>query len=169
MYKEIKWWQVALATIVVSALGALTTGNKKADRKLYEKKLKQAPWAPPGYVFGPAWTFNNYFLLQALKRLLQTDDLSNRNKMLVKQAAIWIIFFSFGYVYFKKKSPVLAAIWTLTDTWLAASSFFDALKTDKKLAADYLPLLGWTGYAGSVAIYQALKNPDPVLDTPSLN
>ena len=169
MEKEIKWWQVVLATVVVSALGALSTAtSKKNERKLYNRKLKQAPWAPPAPVFGPAWTINNFFLLLALKRLLEDETLSRRKRLLVKQAIIWTIFFSFGYVYFKKKSPVLAAVWTLADAVLASTSFADALKTDKKFAANYLPLLGWTGYAGSVAVYQALKNPDPVTHTPAL-
>lgn len=170
MKKEIRWWQVALATVVVSVLGALSTGmGKKNQRKLYAIKLKQAPWAPPASAFGPAWTINNYFLLQALKRLLQNDLLTNRNQLLAKQVMIWVLFFSFGYVYFRKKSPLLAAIWTLADAGLAASSFLSAFKTDKKLAANYLPLLGWTGYAGSVAVYQALKNSDPVFETPALS
>jgi benzodiazapine receptor len=169
MEKEIKWWQVALTTIVVSVLGALSTGNtKKNQRKLYNRKMKQAPWAPPAKLFGPVWTFNNYFLLQALKRLLEEGGLPKRKNLILKQAAIWILFFSFGYVYFKRKSPVLAAVWTLADALLAASSFASSLKSDKKLAANYLPLLTWTGYAGSVAVYQALKNPDPLTKTPAL-
>ena len=135
---------------------------------MYNRKLKQAPWAPPAYVFGPAWTLNNFFLLLALKRILEDQTLDARKKLLVKQGLIWCIFFSFGYVYFRKKSPLLAAAWTISDAVLALSSLLDALKTDKRFASNYLPLLGWTGYAGTVAVYQALKNPDPVTDTPAL-
>jgi tryptophan-rich sensory protein len=169
MKNDIKWWQVALATIVVSVLGALSTGvGKQRERKVYENKFRQAPWAPPASLFGPAWTINNYFLLQALKYLFQTESVTDKNKLVIKQVAIWLLFFTFGYVYFKKKSPVLAALWTLADAWLAASSFTQALKTNNKFAANYLPLLGWAGYAGSVGIYQALKNDDPFLKTPAL-
>lgn len=160
---------MVLTTIVVSAVGALSTGTtKKNERQLYNRKLKQAPWAPPAYAFGPAWTLNNFFLLLALKRMLEDQTLDARKKLLVKQGFIWVIFFSFGYVYFRKKSPLLAAVWTISDAILALSSLLDALKTDKRFAANYLPLLCWTGYAGSVAVYQALKNPDPVTDTPAL-
>jgi translocator protein len=169
MSKEIKWWQVVLAAIVVSTLGALSTGvGKKNQRKLYEGKLEQAPWAPPAKLFGPAWMANNYFLLKALKQLLENKNIPDKKKLLLKQAAIWAIFFSFGYVYFQKKSPLLAAIWTLADAWLGVSSFTNTIRSNKRLAFDYLPLLAWTGYAGSVAVYQALKNPDPVLKTPAL-
>ena len=166
MKNEIKWWQVALATVAVSVLGAISTGvTKRRGRKLYSKKLKQAPWAPPAWVFGPAWSVNNFFLLLALRQLLQRDDIPQKKKLLIQQAIIWLIFFSFGYVYFKKKSPLLAAVWTLADAVLAGNSFLSAFKTNKSLSYKYLPLLGWAGYAGSVAIYQALKNNDPVLHT----
>jgi len=169
MNKEIKWWQVVLATIVVSALGALSTGlGKKNQQKLYERKLKQAPWAPPAKLFGPAWSVNNYFLLKALRQLLESDSIPEKRKLLIKQVAIWVIFLSFGYVYFQKKSPILAAIWTLADALLATSSFANAIRSNKRLAFNYLPLLGWTGYAGTVALYQALKNPDPVFIIPAV-
>jgi len=169
MNKEIRWWQVVLATIVVSTLGALSTGlGKKNQQKLYERKLKQAPWAPPAKLFGPAWSVNNYFLLKALKHLLESDSIEGKRKLLIRQVAIWVIFLSFGYVYFQKKSPILAAIWTLADAWLATSSFANAIRSNKRLAFNYLPLLGWTGYAGTVALYQALKNPDPVFKIPAV-
>jgi tryptophan-rich sensory protein len=148
------------------SIGVGSTFHRKFKKE--SAQIRTAPWAPPAKLFGPAWAINNYFLLQALKKLLQSEDISNRKKLLIKQAAIWVVFFSFGYVYFKKKSPILAAVWTLADSWLATSSFFNALKEDKKLAVNYLPLIGWTGYAGSVAVYQALKNTDPALKTPAL-
>lgn len=164
MKKEITWWQVGFATVVVSVLGALSTGvTKRSERKLYDKKLKQAPWAPPTWVFGPAWSVNNFFLLLALRELLQRDDVPQKKKLLIQQAVIWLIFFSFGYVYFQKKSPLLAAVWTLADAVLAGSSFFSAFKAAKSLGYKYLPLLAWTSYAGTLAVYQALKNNDPVL------
>jgi len=167
-YTALKWWQVALLSIVVSAIGGLASGlSSNKEKKLYNKKLKQAPWAPPAWVFGPAWTFNNIFLLLALQRLLKSD-IPEKNKLLVMQAFIWVVFFSFGYIYFNKKSPLLAAVWTVTDAALATSSFITAYKADKKTANHYVPLLAWTGFASTLAGYQALTNDDPVLHTKAL-
>lgn len=166
--RRLKWWQIALLSIAVSALGGLSgRRSKKQERKLYNKELKQAPWAPPAWLFAPAWTINNYFLLQALKKLLSTPN-SNSKKLLRLQAIIWVIFFSFNYIYFNKKSTLLAALWTAGDTALALASFAIAMKWDKKLAAHYLPLLGWTGFASTLAGYQALTNRDEWLHTPPL-
>jgi benzodiazapine receptor len=166
-FKNIKfnWWQLALIAIAASAIGGLSSmRSSKKEKGLYNKDLKQAPWAPPAWLFAPAWTINNLFLLLALQRLLHSD-IPEKKKLLVRQAIIWIVFFSFGYVYFNKKSPLLAAIWTMADAVLAGSSFMLAYKNDKKLSANYLPLLVWTSFASSLAIYQVLKNDDPVIGT----
>lgn len=162
--RNIKWWQLALAAIVISAIGGLSSGRpNKSERALYEQELKQAPWAPPGWLFAPAWTFNNIFLLMALNRLLRSN-MDRKKTLLGLQAGIWIIFFTFGYIYFNRKSPVLASIWTVSDAALAIASIIIASRVDKKLAADYISLAVWTTFASTVAVYQALNNPDPLLN-----
>lgn len=167
-YRRLKWWQTVVLTMVVTALGGLSgRRSKKSKRKLYNKELKQAPWALPAWLFGPAWSLNNFFLLLALQRLLQETG-SHRKKMLTFQLFIWVIFFSFNYIYFNRKSTVLAALWSVADAALAAASFALALRRNKLLAWHYLPLLGWSGYASSLAGYQALKNRDVLLKTPPL-
>lgn len=165
---QLNWWQLALATAAVSFLGSLAARNNKQQRKLYEKELKQAPWAPPAWLFAPAWMLNNFFLLMGLQKLLQREDIPSRQKLLILQAGIWLIFFSFGYVYFKKRSPLLAATWTITDAVLATTSFIITNKENKDISYTYLPLVAWTSYASTVAVYQALKNPDPALNIHAL-
>jgi len=169
------WLAVGLATIAVSTVGALTARKSRREREkgqevvLYTKA--QAPWAPPPWLFGPAWTFNNYFLLRTLQQLVTSpEQFEEKKKLLYLHAGIWGIFFSFGHVYFKKKNPVLAAMWTIADAALAALSFQMAHTKNKKLSYLYLPLLTWTSFASTVASYQAAKNPDPVLEVdPVLN
>ena len=162
--KKLSWWQVALASVALSAIGGLSSGKpNNKERRLYEKELKQAPWAPPGWVFAPAWTINNFFLLKALQQLLRHNDINQKKKLLILQSIIWFIFFSYGYIYFNKRSTVLAALWTIGDAALAWSSFTISKREDKALANLYAPLLGWTSFASTIAVYQALKNDDPVL------
>src|SRR4051812_40310253 len=163
--KGLSWWQLALASVAVSAIGGFSSGKPNSkERKLYEKELAQAPWAPPGWVFAPVWTINNFFLIKALQQLLQRKDIGGKNSLLILQTIIWIIFFSYGYIYFNKKSTVLAALWTIGDAALAAGSFAVSRKADKDLSLLFLPLLGWTSFASTIAVYQALRNYDPLLD-----
>jgi benzodiazapine receptor len=165
---KLKWWQVALISVAVSALGGLSgLMSQKKQRKVYTTKLKQAPWAPPGGIFAPAWTINNFFLIKALGRILDSD-MPEKKKLLRLQAGIWLVFFTFNYVYFRKKSPVLAAVWTMSDNVLAIASLLLAAKSDRKTALNFLPLVLWTGFASTLADYQALKNADPVLGTKAL-
>jgi tryptophan-rich sensory protein len=167
--RKLPWWQVALLAVGVSLLGRLSSGkSSKTNRKLYNKKLKQAPWAPPAWTFAVAWPVVNFFLVQTILRLLQQEPSPAKRRQIVIQAFIWSIFFSFNYVYFNKKSSVLAAIWTMADSALAWMGFGLALKMDKRMAYGYLPLAIWTTYASTVGDYQALKNPDPVLETKAL-
>jgi tryptophan-rich sensory protein len=161
-FKKLNWWQMALLSIAVSAIAGLSSGRKKKkERKLYDVELKQAPWAPPGWVFGPAWAINNFFTLSALQDILNSDDPEKR-RLVAMQAAIWAIFFSFGYIYFNRKSSILAAVWTVSDALLAGASLLAAARSNRKLAFKYTPLLTWTGFASSFAIYQALHNRDPL-------
>jgi len=167
-FSKLKRWQIALLSIVVSAIGGLASAHpSRKDKQLYDKKLRQAPWAPPGWLFAPAWNINNFFLLLALQKL-STSDISQRKKLMVFQAVIWLIFFSFGYIYFKKKSPVLAATWTIADAVFAINSFAIAYKSDKKLSYNYLPLVLWTSFASTLAGYQAIYNADPLIKTKAI-
>ena len=163
--KNLKWWQIALLSIAVSALGGLSSRKtKKQEKQLYNEELKQAPWAPPAWVFAPAWSINNFFLINALKKILKSSDIEKK-KLLYMQGAIWLVFISFNYIYFNKKSPILGAAWTIADALLATGSFKTAMQQDKKIAYNYLPLVAWTSFASSLAVYQALRNPDPLLKT----
>jgi tryptophan-rich sensory protein len=167
MKTKLSWWQLGIATLAVSAIGA-RVGRKpgKSERQSFEK-FEQAAWAPPPWVFGPAWAANNFFLLSALNRIARSNH-PDRRKLLYLQIPIWFIFFSFGYVYARKRSPVLAAGWTVADALLAAASFAISRRHDRKTSYHFLPLLGWTTYASSLAVYQAVKNDDPVLETEAI-
>ena len=168
--RKLPWWAAAIFFGITSLIGWVSTGNTKKTRKLYNKELRQAPWAPPGWVFGPAWSIINIFLIRALLQLVNEKYKDRQDKQLiVLQAGIWLIFCSFGYVYFRKKSPWLAAIWTQTDFILALASLFIAKGKSRNLAVNYYPLLGWTTYASSLAWYQAIKNDDPVLEVDAID
>lgn len=167
---NVKSWQLAVGALALSAIGGLVSGRpRKTEVKLYTRELKQAPWAPPPWAFAPAWTANNYFLLRALKKILELKDNDPvKKKLLQLQVPIWFIFFTFNYLYVNKKSTVLAAVWTLSDAILALTSFKTAFSVDKKMATNFLPLSAWTTFASSLAVYQAVKNDDKFLGVKAL-
>ncbi len=168
--KPVRWWEVALLTVAVTVLSRLFTGDpQKKNQKFYEKKTKQVAWAPPGWVFGPAWTINNIFLLKALLELLRNrKDMPEQKQLLILQSLIWTVFFSFGYLYFRRKSSLMGGALTVADALLAIASFVIARKANKRLAAHYLPLVVWTSFASTLAVPQAVWNDDELFGTKAL-
>lgn len=159
-----RWWHAAGFWVAGSAISGLATGRTAADREFYEG-MDQAPFAPPGWVFGPAWAINNASTLWGNLRLLDApeEDVPNRRTLLALQGASWLLFFAFGWVFFRKKSPILAladtaAMWALTVASVALS-----LKDGRRdVTLSLGTLLAWLTLATPVAAYQAAKNPDPL-------
>ena len=168
--KPVRWWEIALLTVAVTVLSRLATGKPQIENQAYyEQKTKQPSWAPPGWVFAPAWTINNIFLLRALLFMLKNGkDMPKKRQLLVLQALIWGVFISFGYVYFKKRSNILGGIWTVADAVFAVVSFVTARRVHKGLANNYIPLVAWTAFASTIAVPQALQNDDKLLHVKAL-
>lgn len=160
--KPARWWEIALLTVAVTILSRLITGDpQKQNQEYYEQETKQPAWAPPGWVFAPAWTINNIFLLKALLELLRTRrDMPEQKKLLILQVLIWSVFFSFGYFYFRKQSSLMGGVLTVADAGFAIASFLIARRANKQFANNYLPLVIWTTFASTLAVPQALWNDD---------
>lgn len=163
-----RWWHALAFGVGANAISTLATGRNTYDREYYER-MRQAPFAPPGWLFGPAWTLNNASVLWGNLRLLnQPEDVPNRRGLLWLQAASWLVYASFGYVYFRKRSPILAFVWTAADWALTVASVILSLKNDKKITLSLGTLLAWLTLATPAAAYQAASNPDDLFGTPAL-
>lgn len=157
-------WHALLFWAVGSGLSGISVGRRAEDRRFYEG-LEQAPFAPPGWVFVPAWTLNNASVLWGNLRLLNLPkDAPNRRTLLALQGLSWLLFFTFGYVYFRKKSPILALANTATFWVLTIVSAVLSVRSGRKdVALSLGTLLAWLTLATPTAAYQAVRNPDPLL------
>lgn len=164
---RIKWWQAGLFLIAVSALGRLSSRPSDEDTEEFYRDEVKPKWSPPAWVFGPAWIINSIFLVWGGRRLLSTrKHFPYRQELLTLQGIHWLDYLTFGIVYFRLKSPILALLWTQGDAVIAARSLkLAAMSTDKKLAITYIPLTLWTSFASTLSWFQALYNPDPLFKT----
>lgn len=163
----VKWWQAGLFLAAVTVLGRLSSiSSDEEPDELYNDEVKPV-WSPPAWLFGPAWMLNNIFLVWGGRRLLNTRrHFPYRRSLLTLQGIHWLDFLTFGYAYFRLKSPVLALIWTQADAIIAGRSLQRSiLSTDRKLPIAYIPLTLWTAFASTLSWFQALYNPDPLLGT----
>lgn len=157
-----RWWHALLFGVAVNAAGGLA-GRRAEDRRYYEE-MEQARFAPPGWVFGPAWALNNASTLWGNLRLLnQPEGAPHRGALLRLQGASWVLFATFGFVYFRGRSPILAFVWTAGMWLLTIVSVLLTLKNDRKIALSLGTLLAWLTLATPVSAYQAAKNPDELL------
>lgn len=171
-YQGLAFWAVVqLLTFAFSGLTSLVTGNMKgkSGRELffgdvsYFRQLKQAKITPPSWVFGPAWTINNFFAIWAALRVLnKPKDTPGRKEFLALQAATWIEFVIFNAAYFSLRSPINAFILTVSFFGFTLASAFVALfrLKDSTVALLLTSLYIWLTIATTAATFQMLWNHD---------
>ncbi len=127
------------------ALGSLST--KAGVSSQWYVALQKAPWTPPGWVFGVAWSVImlcfSYYMAKLLT-LIQTNT-ALRNTILKLYGLQWILNVSWNYVFFKyyKVVPGLAILCLLLIIigYLCYSNAFTLKKINFYLAPYLLWLL----------------------------
>ena len=157
-----RFWHAFLFWLLANGASGVAAGRRR-----YYEEMEQAPFAPPGWVFVPVWALNNVSVLWGNLRLLNDREVPHRKALLWLQGAGWLLYAAFGYVYFRKRSPILAladtaAFWVLTVVSVSLS-----LRGGRRdLALSQGTLLAWLTLATPTAAYQAAKNPDELFGTP---
>ena len=148
--------------LTAALLGAGAIAGRPDDPEYY-RSLEQAPFAPPSWAFGPAWTVAKLGWSVAVVRGTRSVRGPDRRALLALAIADAGVYVSFSYVYFRKRSPMLAAVWTVADAVLTATAIPLLARHDRTAAAALAPQAAWLSLAAPVAVYQAAANPDPLL------
>ncbi len=129
----------------------------------YFHELKQSIFAPPAWVFGPAWTINNISVIIGTWRVLnKARGTAGRSTFLALQGASWINYVLFNAAYFSLRSPINAFVLTLSMFILTILSGFVAIfrLKDTWVALSLATLFIWLNIALTAATFQALWNYD---------
>jgi tryptophan-rich sensory protein len=157
-----------LAQVVSFGLAGLVSvaRGEKRDRQgeqPYYRSQKQIKIAPPGWVFGPAWTINNISTIYGnLRALNLPKETHGRTILLGLQAASWVTYGLFSASYFSLRSPLNAAVITLLMFGLTIASLLVSIfqLKDTKIAFSLATLFLWLTLASVLATTQALWNRD---------
>lgn len=138
-----------------------TAAGRPEDPEYY-RSLRQAPFAPPAPAFGPAWLVAKSGWSVAVLRAAGSVHGPDRRRLATLAALDAAVYVSFSYAYFRRRSPVLAAIWTAVDAAVTAAALPLLARHDRGASAALAPQATWLCLATPVAVYQAQANPDPI-------
>lgn len=154
------------AALVAGIAGAQFVGGALAGRPndpQFYRGLKQAPFAPPSWAFAPAWLVAKVGAATSTARVARNPAMPSRAAYLALASIDAGIYVTFSYVYFRKRSPLLAAVWTCADAIVTARQVSIVARTDRVALAGLVPQSAWLCIALPVAVYQAVSNPGPVV------
>lgn len=154
---SMNWRRFVLFLIVnfgALALGGLFTGSGVTSD--WYQNMDKAPWTPPGWVFGAAWTFImicfSFFMSYAW------EVSKDRSMLLTLFVVQWILNVGWNPVFFSFQEVLLGLIVISALTFLV---FYFLLKFSKDLkwkVLFILPYVIWLTIATSLNAYIYLNN-----------
>ena len=136
------------------AIGGLFTG--KGVPSDWYVNLNKAPWTPPGWVFGSAWT--TIMICYAFYMALAWD-VANSQKLLIGLFILqWILNITWNPAFFYYQNVVLGLIIITGLTILVGYFFVHYLHDLKFKSLLILPYLIWLIIASSLNAYILIKN-----------
>jgi tryptophan-rich sensory protein len=152
-----KRWQLILFFLVIN-FGGLAIGSWLMDNGPMTEwyiNLNQAPWTPPGWVFGVAWTTIMICFSIYLGALFSKEN----NKKLITFYIVQVILnVSWNYLFFNQHLVVLALINIVLLTSIIFYFYFKLSNNVNKLKYLLLPYMIWLCIATSLNLYILIHN-----------
>jgi tryptophan-rich sensory protein len=136
------------------AIGGFFTGDGVTSD--WYDKLNKAPWTPPGWVFGAAWTTIMVLFSFFMNYLIRSKQSSSRIVALF--SIQWILNVAWNPVFFYFQSMTLGLVIIIALTVLVAFLFRIGVKNIRWRSALILPYLIWLCIATSLNLYAVLYN-----------
>jgi benzodiazapine receptor len=136
------------------AIGGLFTGNGVPSE--WYQNLDKAPWTPPGWVFGAAWTL--IMICFAIYMMYAWGSITNKNYLIGLYVIQLILNISWNPVFFKYHQ-VLGGLFVISALTILMGYFLFNFWAELKLKSLLiLPYLLWLIIATSLNFYIYIKN-----------
>ena len=148
--KSVLFFIFLLANFSAWCVGSLLMGNPSTNE--WYNSLDKAPWTPPGWVFGAAWTF--IMIMFSFFMMFWISFSSKKKYVLGLYIVHWILNVIWNPLFFVEHKVVLAGIIILLLTALIAYFTWTGF-TSKKWGIGFfvLPYLIWLLIASSLNWY----------------
>jgi benzodiazapine receptor len=135
------------------AIGGIFTGTGVSSE--WYQGLNQAPWTPPGWVFGVAWTLIMICFSIYMGQLINSK---NRIKVITLFSIQWVLNVSWNPIFFYSHALTLGLICISMLTLLVAFLFFNYWKKLSLKSLLIAPYLIWLVIATSLNAYILIFN-----------
>ena len=145
-----------LLNFAALGIGGLFTG--KGVSSVCYAELKKAPWTPPGYVFGLAWTAIMIclsFFMAGLKDVI-ADNIAKT--ILALYALQWALNVIWNPLFFKYHLSAIALVAIILLFIVVAAMLYYASNYSNTYALLIVPYTVWLLIAISLNVYIVLKN-----------
>lgn len=136
------------------AIGGLFTGNGVSSE--WYQNLNQAPWNPPGWMFGFMWTLIMICFAVYMAYLIKAIRTSK--KIILLFGIQWLLNVAWNPVFFYYKLPILALIIICVLALLISYFLLNYTKTLKLMSLFIVPYFIWIIIATSLNAYIVFFN-----------
>ncbi|MDG1037043.1 MAG: tryptophan-rich sensory protein [Crocinitomicaceae bacterium] len=141
--KSILFLGINFAALLV---GSLFTKDGVSSE--WYQSLEKAPWDPPGWMFGVAWTLIMVLFSVYMAKLFQTSK--NKKQITLLFIAQWVLNVIWNPIFFYYQSPLLSLIVIIALTLLIGSFICSYLGSTKYYTLLVLPYFLWLIVATSL-------------------
>jgi len=144
-----------LGTSFAAISGAVTA---KSANKFYET-LNKPRWAPPGWLFGPAWTVLYILMGTAAWRVWRDGGFSGAQVELSWYAVQLVFNMAYSYFFFVRRTGIGSTI-EVACLWLSvAVTLVLFWRRDLMAGLLFVPYLTWVSFAMALTISVWRRNP----------
>lgn len=135
-------------------IGGLFTGNGVSSD--WYQNLDKAPWTPPGWVFGTAWTIIMICFAIYMAHLLESN--LDKNRIILLFSIQWILNVSWNPIFFYFQEILIGMISISLLTVIIVYTFFSYREELKIKSLFLMPYLVWLIIASSLNGYILFSN-----------
>ena len=136
------------------AIGGLATSSGVVSD--WYRNLNQAPWTPPGFVFGAAWTFIMVCFTFYIVPLYKSTK--NKKEVIILYILQWFLNVLWNPIFFHFRFIDLGLVSIISLTVIVAIFFLKYKSILKLKSILILPYLIWLMIATSLNLYISLYN-----------
>lgn len=133
-------------------IGALLMGGSPAENNWYNQ-LPKAPWTPPGWVFGAAWTTIMICFTFYMSKLYSHVPSAQRKFLVLLFSAQWLLNVLWNPVFFNWHFIAIGALVISTLLGVLIFMHVKLARGNKILLFLLLPYLVWLAVALSLNLY----------------